>query len=127
MTFMNLTPDYNLVITDPKQIPQWLGNGIIYLLPNSGKTNNPKSHLPITCLITMYKMLPSILTAHTHLFLFVSGLFPGEQKGCECSSYGCKDQLLINRMILENCHNRNNNLSIAWIDYKKAFDSVPDS
>ena len=30
-------------------------------------------------------------------------------------------------MILENCHNRNTNLSIAWIDYKKAFDSVPHS
>ena len=42
-------------------------------------------------------------------------------------SYGCKDQLLINKMILENCHNPNNNLSIAWIDYKKASDSVPHS
>ena len=30
-------------------------------------------------------------------------------------------------MILENCHNRNTNLSIAWIDYKKAFYSVPHS
>ena len=30
-------------------------------------------------------------------------------------------------MILENCHNRNTNLSIAWIDCKKAFDNVPHS
>ena len=30
-------------------------------------------------------------------------------------------------MILENCHNCNTNLSIAWTDYKKAFDSVPHS
>ena len=30
-------------------------------------------------------------------------------------------------MILENCRSRNNNLSIAWIDYKKAFDSIPHS
>ena len=30
-------------------------------------------------------------------------------------------------MMLENCHNRNTNLPIAWIDYKKAFDSVPHS
>ena len=28
-------------------------------------------------------------------------------------------------MILKNCHNCNTNLSIAQIDYKKAFDSVP--
>ena len=30
-------------------------------------------------------------------------------------------------MILENCHNCNTNLSIAWIDYKNVFDSVPHS
>ena len=30
-------------------------------------------------------------------------------------------------MILENCHNRNTNLSIAWIDYKKAIESVAHS
>ena len=28
-------------------------------------------------------------------------------------------------MILENCKKRKRNLSSAWIDYKKAFDSVP--
>ena len=30
-------------------------------------------------------------------------------------------------MILKNCHNRNTNLSVGWIDYKEAFDSVPYS
>jgi hypothetical protein len=30
-------------------------------------------------------------------------------------------------MILENCHGRKRNLSTAWIDYRKAFDSVPHS
>ena len=30
-------------------------------------------------------------------------------------------------MILENCRNHNTNPSIAWIDYKKAFDGVPFS
>ena len=30
-------------------------------------------------------------------------------------------------MILENYHNCNTNLSITWIDYKKAFDSIPHS
>ena len=29
--------------------------------------------------------------------------------------------------MLENFHNRNTKLSITWIDYKKAFDSVPHS
>ena len=32
-----------------------------------------------------------------------------------------------NKMVLENCHQHNTNLSIAWTDYKKAFYSVPHS
>ena len=31
---------------------------------------------------------------------------------------------MINKMIVENCKKRKRNLSCAWIDYKKAFDSV---
>ena len=41
--------------------------------------------------------------------------------------HGLKDQLMINNAILENCRKRKKNLSTAWIDYIKAFDSVPHS
>ena len=34
---------------------------------------------------------------------------------------------MIHNAILENCKKRKKNLSTAWIDYKKAFDSVPYS
>ena len=49
-THTRLTHLYNLVITDPKKIPQWLVSGIIYLIPKSDETNNPKNYRPITCL-----------------------------------------------------------------------------
>ena len=75
----------------------------------------------------MYKILTSVLNEYTYSFLIDSGLFPDEQKECKRGSYGYKDQLLINKMILENCHSRNTNLSIAWIDCKKAFDSETHS
>ena len=48
-----------------------------------------------------------------------------EQTGGKKDCYGCRDQLMINNAILENCKKRKKNLSTAWIDYKKAFDSVP--
>jgi hypothetical protein len=34
---------------------------------------------------------------------------------------------MISKAIYEDCRRRNKNLSISWIDYKKAFDSVPRS
>ena len=46
-----------------------------------------------------------------------------EQRGEKKDCYGCKDQLMINNVILENCKKKKKNLSTAW----KAFDSVPHS
>ena len=42
-------------------------------------------------------------------------------------SQGAKDQLLVDKAILKNCRRRMTNLSMAWIDYKKAYDMVPHS
>ena len=54
-----------------------------------------------------------------------NNLLPIEHKGCQKGSYGCKDQLLINKVIIEEVKTRKKNLTTAWIDYKKAFDFVP--
>ena len=34
---------------------------------------------------------------------------------------------MISKAIYEDCRRRNKNLSMTWIDYQKAFDSVPQS
>ena len=41
MPFLKFTQ--TLVLTDQKQIPQWLVNGITYLIPKSDKTNTVDS------------------------------------------------------------------------------------
>lgn len=75
----------------------------------------------------MYKILTSIITERIYKFLDENNLLPAEQKGCRRGSYRCKDQLLINKAIIEETKSQKKNLSTAWIDYKKAFDSVPHS
>ena len=52
---------------------------------------------------------------------------PEEQKGCKRGSRGTKHQLLIDKTVLKDCKKRHTNLSMAWIDYKKAYDFVPHS
>ena len=52
---------------------------------------------------------------------------PWEQKGNRRNSKRTKDQLIINKMIMRNARRRKTNLNVAWIDYKKAFDSLPHS
>ena len=46
-TQTRLTQLYNLVISDPKQIPKWFIKGITNLLPESDETNNPKNYRSI--------------------------------------------------------------------------------
>ena len=62
-----------------------------------------------------------------YVFMETNDLFHFEQKGCRRGSYGCKDQLLGNRVIIEGCKSKHRNFSMVWIDYRKAFDSVPHS
>ena len=119
--------EYNLIMKEPEKTPEWLTRGTTHLLPKNETTENPKNYRPITCLSTTYKALTSILSNRTYQYLEENNLLPVEQKGCRRGSYGCKDQLLINKMILENVKARSRNISTAWIDYKKAFDSVPHS
>lgn len=121
----DIVNSYNDLMQNPEKIPEWLTEGTTYLLPKSQEFQNPKNYRPITCLTTTYKILTSIITERVYTFLENNSILPGEQKGCKRNSYGCKDQLLINKMLLENCRSKKRNMSTAWIDYKKAFDSVP--
>jgi hypothetical protein len=75
----------------------------------------------------MYKTLTGIISRRISVHLEEHNLLPAEQKGCHSGSKGCKDELLILKAILEACKKRRKNLNTAWIDYQKAFDSVPHS
>ena len=48
-------------------------------------------------------------------------------KGSLPGSKGCKNQLVILKVIHEDCKRRSRNLDIAWIDYQKTFGCVPHS
>ena len=54
-----------------------------------------------------------------------NNIIPVEQKGNASNTFGTIDQLIINKMIMEEAKRKKRNISTAWIDYKKAYDSVP--
>ena len=39
--------------------------------------------------------------------------------------WGCTDQFLINKVVADEVRNHHRNLCTFWLDYKKAYDSVP--
>ena len=71
--------------------------------------------------------MTGMLAEKMYCHLKRGNLLPSEQKGCHKGSCGTKYQQLIDKTMLRECEKRHNNLAIAWIDYKKAYDMVPHS
>ena len=120
-----MTEAYSEIIKDSKQAPDWLVEGATNLLPKMEETWIPKNYRPIACLPITFKNLTSVITDRLYSHLEKEAIMTPEQREGNKDCYGCKDQLMINNPILENYKKRKTNLSTAWTDYKKAFDSIP--
>ena len=117
----------NKILDGTVETPEWLTRGRTSLIPKSTETQKPNKYRPITCLSTTYKLLTGLIADAIYSHLDFGNYLEEEQKGCIRKRLGTKDQLLINKTILEDAKRRQRNLSMAWIDYQKAFDSVPHS
>ena len=87
----------------------------------------PNNYRTITCLLMMWKILTAHVREEIYYSLTSRRLFPDEQKGCHKGSRGTAELLYIDPNILNESKNRRKNLAMAWIDYKKAYDMVPQT
>ncbi|CAK1599864.1 unnamed protein product [Parnassius mnemosyne] len=110
---------------DQKSLPSLFTTGITYLVPKDRDTIDPSKYRPITCLPTIYKTLTFILSARITRHLNSNQVMSRAQNGCRGGGRGTKEPLLIDAVIGKVVKRNRRNLSAAWIDYKKAFDSVP--
>ena len=118
---------FNRILSGQEEAPDWLTEGKTRLLPKNADTHLPNKYRPICCLPTTYKWLTAIIAERLYDHLDQNSLLSEQQKGCIRNCLGTKDQLLLNKAAIENCRKRATNLSMAWLDYQKAYDSVPHS
>ena len=110
---------------DAGSIPGFFSvQGLSYLLPKSLDCEDPSKYRPIICLCTIYKIYTTYIAEKIYKHLQTNKLLAEEQKGCIKNTYGCKEQLIIDSVVLEQAHKYNRNFYIAYIGYRKAFDSV---
>ena len=108
--------------------PTWVTYGPTVLCQKDLKRANlAENYRPITCLPLLRKLLTGMIAEETYTYLELEKLLPEEQKGCKRGSRGAKNQLLIDKTVLKDCKKKHTNLSMAWIDYKKAYDFGPHS
>ena len=115
----------NDFLINPETVPKFLMQGKTYLLPKGELTKDPSNYRPITCLQTIYKIITACITHILNLHVETQNIMTEEQKGCRKGSKGCKEQLIIDSVILNQASKKNRKLFCCYIDYQKAYDSVP--
>ena len=110
------------------QVPEWMTKGKTTLIQKDPcKGTVPSNYRPLTCLPVMWKILIAQKREKFYYSLTSRGLFPDEEKGGCKGSRGTAELLYIDQYILNESKTRRENLAMAWIDYKKAYDMVPQS
>ena len=94
--------------------PLWFSQGKTSLIPKPGEfiCDNQR---PIPCLNTMYKWYTSCLLVPTDKHLDDYVLMEGAQRGARVGCSGTMDNLLVDRMVTQDCHRKKR---------KKAYDSI---
>ena len=75
----------------------------------------------------MWKPLTGVIAESMYEYQERNNILPEEQRGYRRKSRGTKDQLLIDKMILQDCKKGHKNVAMAWVDRRKAYDLVPHS
>ena len=109
-------------------LPKWMVTGkTLLFIKGIQKGKLVSIFRPTTCLPLIWKLRTDILAEELDEHLEKTNSLPWEQKGCRKGSRGTKDQLLIDKMIVENCKRWLTSLAVTWIDYCKPYDMVPHS
>ncbi|CAK1602907.1 unnamed protein product [Parnassius mnemosyne] len=98
-----------------KSPPSLFTTGITHLVPKDCDSTDPSK----------YRNITSILSSRITRHLNSNQVMSRAQNGCRSGGRGTKEPLPIDAVIGKVVNRNRRNLSAAWIDYKKAFDSVP--
>jgi hypothetical protein len=125
-THQNIANSFSDILENPDQMPLFMTKGTTYLLPKtSPPSDDPSKYRPITSLPTLYKLLTSVITNKIYEHLDRNDVLTQEQNGCRKRAQGCKELLNIDAVITGNAKSTKQPLYTAYIDYQKAFDSIP--
>ena len=106
-------------------IPAWIVRGHTLLLPKAGKDLSlPGSYRPITLLNTTYTVWTSILNRRLNDSLKPILADFTEQRGAREGTAGVVETLLIDKCAIMDAKRHRRNLFQAFIDFKKAYDSI---
>jgi hypothetical protein len=104
-----LAKHFNYFVKEPQNIPNFFTQGITYMKPKDSDTANPLKYRPVTCLLTVYKILTACIVSKIYTHCENNKIVAEEQKGCRKLSQGCKEHLIIDSMVTEQAKHKKYN------------------
>lgn len=106
---------------------RWLARGKTTLIFKKGDPHDPSCYRPITCLNTVYKIFTGVLRAVCRQHFNDLNVTPVEQRGLREGESNCLHVCMTDQVIAYDAVFRRHPLSVCWLDFRKAFDSVSHS
>ena len=124
-THSYMITEYSKYFENEVRLTEWLTVSRTILLPKNSETRNAKNYRHIACQNVLYKLYTGILYHFLQDHVTSNEIMEIEQAGGRTGSWGCADQLIINKMIHDEVKKYRRNMMMMWFDYQKAFDSMP--
>ena len=107
------------------RLPEWITKARTTLVAKNKDSHNPKNYRPIACENVLLKPYTGTIVQLIEEHLTEKSIMCSEQAGAKKGSWGCIDQPMINKVVTDEVLKGHRNLSMMWLDYKKAYGSVP--
>jgi hypothetical protein len=118
-----LTKLFNVILDTGITPTQWSIGMIIPIYKNKGSTKDPDNYRGITLLSCISKLFTALINSRLSEFLEENNMLGEEQAGFR-KGYSTLDHILSLHLTIEYMLSRKKRVYCAFIDYKKAFDSV---
>ena len=96
----------------------------LYSSPKRVTRKGAANYQPIACLNTMYKAVTAYIVSELLTYTYANDLLPMAKRAIRKGRWGCVDCLLLDQTIGLDAKIMGKPLSVAWIDYEKAYDSL---
>ena len=107
------------------RLPEWIAKARTTLVAKTKDSHNPKNYRAIACENVLLKTYTGTIVQLIEEHLTENSIICSEQAGAKKGSWGCIDQLMINKVVTDEVAKGRRNLSMMWLDCKKVYDSVP--
>ena len=116
---------FNSILNNEVDIPTWFTRARTKLIAKNSNTHLAENYRPIACPNIISKLYTSCINQFLQDHCDSNKIVTDEQAGAKKEVWGCLEQLIINKTILDQVKKNRRSLITIWLDYKKAFGSVP--